>query len=401
MHSLAKSLVYPFFIPGGVLLGAALLGAGRGYGMAFFHAYGAPVFWSVYAAAFFLGWRFNRSRLVFAALMLVLAAALPPMLPDGGPRAFAASLVTVLLPLNLVFFSLGSEKGTFTLCGGLRFAAILAQVAAGTWLYRHHLHQALEVLNMSVPLLKPLPALKIGHAGLLAAAGGWVFFLGRFLRRPGAFEASYFWCYTAAFAALALSAEQRVLFTVAGLILLVGILESFHFMAFRDELTGLPARRALNEALDQLGKRYVVAMVDIDFFKKFNDRYGHDVGDQVLRMVATRLGGVKGGGRAFRYGGEEFSLLFPGKTVEEAMPHLEQVRQGIAQTDFSLRGRWRPRRKPEPPKARKGGGKSLRVTVSIGACERGGGKKTSAQVLKAADQALYRAKKSGRNRVCS
>ena len=83
-------------------------------------------------------------------------------------------------------------------------------------------------------------------------------------------------------------------------------------MAYDDELTGLPARRALNEALTRLRGVYTVAMVDIDHFKRFNDEHGHDVGDQLLRMVGARVGEVRGGGRAFRYGGEEFAVLFPG-----------------------------------------------------------------------------------------
>jgi len=79
----------------------------------------------------------------------------------------------------------------------------------------------------------------------------------------------------------------------------------------------LPSRRALIERLPSLGRRYTVAMVDVDHFKNFNDTYGHDAGDQVLRMVASRLGEVSGGGTAFRYGGEEFTILFPGKGGKE------------------------------------------------------------------------------------
>ena len=68
-----------------------------------------------------------------------------------------------------------------------------------------------------------------------------------------------------------------MLYEVITLILAAGVLETSHGMAFRDELTGLPARRALNEALLKVGRRYTVAMVDVDHFKKVNDRYGHDV----------------------------------------------------------------------------------------------------------------------------
>ena len=93
--------------------------------------------------------------------------------------------------------------------------------------------------------------------------------------------------------------------------------EGFH-MAFRDELTGLPGRRALNEKLQRMGRIYTLAMADVDHFKVFNDTHGHDVGDQVLRMVAAQLRRVSGGGHAYRYGGEEFTLVFPARPRRKA-----------------------------------------------------------------------------------
>ena len=179
--------------------------------------------------------------------------------------------------------------------------------------------------------------------------------------------------------------------------------EGFH-MAFRDELTGLPGRRALNERLQRMGRVYTLAMADVDHFKAFNDTHGHDVGDQVLRMVASQLRRVAGGGYAYRYGGEEFTLVFPGKTAVEAMPHLETVRRAIEAYQMRLRD------KPARPKAdqvgqrRRGarGGRNsrpLRVTVSIGVAERGDALRAPDAVIKAADQALYKAKDGGRNQV--
>jgi diguanylate cyclase (GGDEF)-like protein len=182
-------------------------------------------------------------------------------------------------------------------------------------------------------------------------------------------------------------------------ILLAAVLESSYGMAFLDDLTGLPARRALNEGLLKVGRRYALAMVDIDHFKKVNDRHGHDVGDQVLKMVAARLARVKGGGLPFRYGGEEFTVLFPGKGAEEVLPTLDQLRLTIAAASFTLRHPSRPKRRPEAPPKRVGGAR-LGVTVSIGVAERCDERAQPEQVLRAADQALYRAKQTGRNRIC-
>ena len=142
-------------------------------------------------------------------------------------------------------------------------------------------------------------------------------------------------------------------------------------------------------------------MVNVDHFKKVNDTHGHDVGDQVLRMVATCLRRVTGGGRAYRYGGEEFVVIFPSKDLERTLPHLEELRETIGRAGFVVRGRKRPKQKPEAA-SKKGSGKAmLQVTVSIGAATRDDKNTTSEQLLKAADKALYKAKKGGRNQVCT
>ncbi len=172
-------------------------------------------------------------------------------------------------------------------------------------------------------------------------------------------------------------------------------------MAYRDELTGLPGRRALNERLQRLPRSYVIAMADVDHFKKFNDIHGHDVGDQVLRMVAAQLRKVGGGGKAYRYGGEEFTLLFTGKQAEDCLPHLEAVRQAIE--SYSLQLRDRQQRPADNLQGRNLRGttqvEAVSVTMSLGVAARSDALRSADAVLKAADQALYSAKSAGRNRV--
>ncbi|MCO7518883.1 MULTISPECIES: GGDEF domain-containing protein [unclassified Pseudomonas] len=172
-------------------------------------------------------------------------------------------------------------------------------------------------------------------------------------------------------------------------------------MAFRDELTGLPGRRALNERMQRLGRNYVIAMTDVDHFKKFNDTHGHDVGDQVLRLVASRLSKVTGGGRAYRYGGEEFALVFAGKTAEECLPHLESIREMIANYAIQLRDQNSRPQDDSTGRQRRGGGANttVSVTISIGVAERQVEHRNPDEVLKSADQALYSAKGAGRNCV--
>jgi diguanylate cyclase (GGDEF)-like protein len=200
-------------------------------------------------------------------------------------------------------------------------------------------------------------------------------------------------------------AEQPAAFaafmSAAGAIVLVAFVQESHRLAFRDELTGLPGRRALEEQLRALGPHYTLAMVDVDHFKKFNDTHGHDIGDQVLRLVAARLAEVGGGGVAFRYGGEEFSMLFADRGLKEALPFLESTRESIERYRMAVRSEERPRRQ-EAGIRRRGDSvptKLLSVTVSMGAAEPEFERQPPMQVLKAADEALYRAKKGGRNRV--
>lgn len=178
--------------------------------------------------------------------------------------------------------------------------------------------------------------------------------------------------------------------------LLVVSIDSY-FLAYRDELTGLPSRRALNQLALSLGRKYTVAMLDIDHFKKFNDSYGHDIGDQVLKLVAAKLAEVKGGGRVFRYGGEEFTIVFPRKDASHARVELEKLRQAIA--DYKITIRHQQRKTKDHRKENKNDNfKKVSVTISIGLAVRET-KQSFEEALKCSDQALYRAKNNGRNNV--
>ncbi len=163
---------------------------------------------------------------------------------------------------------------------------------------------------------------------------------------------------------------------------ILGALEEAHFLSFRDALTRLPGRRAFDRELAELGRSYVIAMVDVDHFKRVNDRHGHDVGDQVLARIGARLARLRGG-RCFRYGGEEFAVVYRGRQLPWTKDQLETLRERIAREPFGLRGKT----------------KRLKVTVSIGAAARSPKYSRPEEVLAAADKALYRAKRAGRNRV--
>jgi diguanylate cyclase (GGDEF)-like protein len=182
---------------------------------------------------------------------------------------------------------------------------------------------------------------------------------------------------------------------VASLIAIAALAHDAYRMAYIDTLTAIPARRALEERFLRLGSNYVIAMVDIDFFKKFNDTFGHDIGDDVLKLVAKELSHVKNGGKAYRYGGEEFTILFSGKKKEECIMALEEVRERIFRRGFVIRDKNRPEKATkEIQKATTV--KKERLSVSIGVALSAKGK-TPQDVIKRADDALYKAKESGRN----
>ncbi len=181
------------------------------------------------------------------------------------------------------------------------------------------------------------------------------------------------------------------------LMCLYAIMQESWRMAYLDELTGLPGRRALREKFQGIGGLYTVAMLDVDHFKKFNDTYGHDTGDAVLRMIAAKMDNVSGGGLSYRFGGEEFSIVFPGKGSNDALPYLVALREAIANTPFVVN---RASRRIDDTITSPLTREPVKVTVSIGLADSSGEVSSPWEVLKMSDKALYRAKENGRNRVC-
>jgi two-component system, cell cycle response regulator len=162
-------------------------------------------------------------------------------------------------------------------------------------------------------------------------------------------------------------------------------------MAITDQLTGLHNRRYMGRHLDTLianaeksGKPVAFLILDIDYFKSVNDTHGHDIGDEVLREFASRIAAnVRGIDLACRYGGEEFVVVMPDTDMEFASAVAERLRRNVEATPFAI--------SREPRK--------LNITISIGIAGSEPSGDTAEALLHRADQALYRAKRAGRNRV--
>jgi diguanylate cyclase (GGDEF)-like protein len=362
----------------------------------------APVYsWVVLGVGLLLGWRFKRRQLVVALLILLAAdRALALWGADAsstGRIVFAA--VGLALPLDLAMLAWLTERSFASGTGRAFLVLVVLEALAIPLLARPELaHLAPALWYAFVPL--GVPWITMPQPVLLASLAAIGLVTMRFALHPTIIQSSFVWASIATFLALNGGKPASTIYlATAGLVLVISLIETSHRMAFSDELTGLPSRRALTDALMRLPEHYAVAMIDIDHFKKLNDEYGHAAGDQVLRLIGSTLTRTEGGGRPFRYGGEEFAVLFPNKSAEEALPYLEDLRETIEASTFIVRGRNRPKLKPETPTGSAGGRQRVVITVSIGVAEPDEHGVEPDDVIRAADQALYRAKRSGRNRV--
>jgi len=192
--------------------------------------------------------------------------------------------------------------------------------------------------------------------------------------------------------------DAALYITLAGLLPVIAIVQNAYFIAYMDELTALPGRRALNEEMARLHGVFSIAMLDVDHFKKFNDTYGHDIGDQVLKMVGGKIRSIGGGGKPYRYGGEEFAILFPNKNTKDSFPHLSNLREEIDNARMILRNKAKETAGKQKP-ANKAPWQEVHVTISIGVAEHSAMLENPDEVIRGADQALYCAKEKGRNRI--
>ena len=321
----------------------------------------------------------------------------------------AVATVAVIIPVNLLIFALMEERGVIGPPGLVRLGILAAQAVAVVALLDRQ-PMLLELLTRSEIFPDFLTGwLTIPDQGLtlLVISAGMLFVLAFYERDPmviGTLSAVLISSLAINELAKDLdSATAAALFAVALLALLVAILQEVHSLAFRDGLTGLPNRRAMDSMLQRLGNRYAIAMMDVDHFKNFNDTYGHEVGDQVLCRVAQLIAQVGEGGRPFRYGGEEFAIIFPGRQAKAVKNELDGLRQEIADIPFMVRDADRPDDPDQGAQfrgAQKHKGKQVQITISIGVAEPGGQSQVEpSEVVQAADQALYRAKENGRNNV--
>ncbi|MBS0570502.1 MAG: GGDEF domain-containing protein [Proteobacteria bacterium] len=358
--------------------------------MALWPAWAAPL---LNGAGFLLalGFRRNRAVLVLAVLTLAGLALVGAGSPDAGARGGDAA--RMFAPWLLLAAVALPERGLLA----RRNLALLLLLALAAWLTVGASDRLWPGLRAALPFgVLPWSAGAVA-AGLTFAAS--LLCLLRWVVNGVPMEAGL--GIVLGLAGIAMLPGMDVHDTsralaLAGACALLAMLYSSYRMAFIDALSGLPNRRALDETLARLSGDYAVAMVDVDHFKQFNDNHGHDAGDRVLRAVAGELRRERRA-RAFRYGGEEFCLLFAGARSRDAVRMCDQTRRGVEQMRVRIRSA--PARRRAGQAIRRDEAVEAKVTVSIGVAVRDAQLRLATEVIKAADRALYQAKSRGRNRV--
>ncbi len=348
----------------------------------------------------FLSWKMNQlsivfSSFIFAVCYLMMAPPLPPETLLVKARA-----LSVLTPLTLLVVFWTPQGRLFGTAGLYMLSATVFSFGGLRMMLRSDPKAAAKLFEHQLPLhldFWKLPDLSI------------VFFLiftfvilrlkDKDLKRYGL---SVFFCLPGLIYLLNRFAMQEAMephilamfFTSIGMVCIYAMYQVYWQKIYIDQLTEIPNRRALDEALMRMGRIYAIVMVDIDHFKQFNDNYGHEEGDNVLRFVASHLA-TESGGRAYRYGGEEFCILYY-TDADEAFPMVEEIRSSLEKKDFYIRA---PRKKEDRPKKKPltEAPRKVTVTVSMGLASPSQTAPTPEAVRKCADRALYEAKARGRN----
>jgi GGDEF domain-containing protein len=372
-----------------------------------------PVFQTLpfagFVLAFALGLVFRQSRVSFLACLMGVPAVVA--LRHGATIGTALALFGGLcLPVCAVVLHHLPERGIAN-AQGVRRAAFVVGVLAGLLMIACVPGMNETAEESRFWLVRPLwDAMRLPPSCLLLLLGGLPLLLVRREQESAALGpllAVAVLQFQAATGSVAGSAPHgglagAVLYSAAAFTLVWIVVLSAWRHANVDELTELPGRRPLAHEMGCLEDPFAMAVVDLDHFKRVNDTYGHDVGDQVLRFLAATLRGNRAGA-VYRQGGEEFVILSRREDFKTFVAALEDLRRAVAEKEFRLRGQDRPKK---PAGQRRRGTKAasaqtIRLTVSIGAACSTARRGNAQSVLDAADKALYQAKNEGRNRVCA
>lgn len=371
-------------------------------------------------ALLFISLTFNRSRLSLASVNICLAYA---FIQNGLQTSLSLpntmmlyAATSFLFCAHLLMIGIYRERGSLSFWGIFRLVFIVVSYLPFWWLYKNGYGDAISLYlepfynapsaeYWLTPLIEEKRWLTPLWAGFFGFAGLSLIAIAIWKRSSIEFALIISWLTGGlVFYDFAEPKISLIMFSILMIALFVAFIQITYDLAFVDTLTELPGRRALLEKLGTLPAQYSIAMLDVDHFKKFNDTHGHDVGDQVLKLVASKMKKVKGGGTAYRFGGEEFTIVFPKRSKTMVEPHVENLRKSIADYVISIRDKERTGSKKIGEQLRgihRKPIKNVNVTISIGVAEKTESCNDPDEVMKLADQALYKAKEAGRNRVAT
>lgn len=347
-------------------------------------------------ALFMSIWYQNSSSFFLIAFILLSYILVKVSAAQDAMLIEAVMEISILMPINAVWLGFIRERGIFSSYGANKAIIVAVQLI---WILINVLSKnkavAGYVLRPDNVIIMQAPAiilyvLAIGFLLANYVLKGHHMYLAFILVLISTYISLYF-AHRPVIIAIFLSA--------AFIMMVTALFEVSYSLAYYDSLTGILSRRALEQELLKLGSHYSIAMVDIDHFKRVNDTYGHDVGDDVLKMVASLVDKASGRSKAFRYGGEEFVIILQGQGCAEAMPVLERIRKVVEHRPFVLRSENRPQKKPEKKTGDSKGKGRINITISIGVAQRTESVKNAEDVIKKADEALYKSKCGGRNCV--
>ncbi|MDI9514389.1 MAG: GGDEF domain-containing protein [Clostridiaceae bacterium] len=347
--------------------------------------------------AIFMSIWYKNSRFFFLTVFILLSYIILKIASSKEAMLIeAVTEISILIPINMIWLAFINERGIITSYGANKAILIGLQIV---WVLINILSKSDDPTS---GMLSPDHAMAIPAPAIILYILAIGLLLVNYILKGQYIYVVFISVLITTYISLHFAHRPVILavFTSSVFIVVVSALfEVSYSLAFYDTLTGVLSRRAFEQELDRLGKQYCIAMVDIDHFKRVNDGYGHDVGDEVLKMVASILNKVSYRARTFRYGGEEFAIIFQGQRMSEVMTLLERVRKAVERRPFIIRSDSRPEKKPEKITGYSGGKGRINVTVSIGVAQKTESLKTALDVVKKADEALYRAKSGGRNRV--
>ncbi len=336
---------------------------------------------------------FNKSKLFFT-LILTTAALLVLCTRQSENRFFDLLFFCtgLLVPLNTLVFANTQERGIFSTVGNVKLALLGVQATLTFYclLFQEGWLSSLKEYAIFPARVQRsfVPDDLVVVIFLLTLL---VFILRDFFKRDSNQSVQFFSLSTVFMAFLKPNDVLWYSLFISGSALyhLLTLIQKSYTMAYIDDLTGAPGRRALNEDLHKLNGLYTLAMIDIDNFKQFNDKYGHDVGDEALRHVARTMKRALRAGKLYRFGGEEFTIIYAGRDTAHALINLEEIRRKVETEPLVS----------QIKTGKSAGGKKLPLTISLGFSE-SKSENRPAEILKLADKALYRAKEKGRNQVC-